>query len=105
MFINLTPHEIHLPNQVIPPDGRVARCKELSLPIFGHRDGAESVELIFRAYGYIVDLPEPIECVIFIVSAMVRMAWPGRKDLASPGDLVRDEKGNIVGCLNLVVNP
>ena len=42
--------------------------------------------------------------VLLIVSAMVRQALPDRKDLASPGDLVRDENGAVIGCGNLIIN-
>lgn len=35
---------------------------------------------------------------------MTGVACPDRLDLLSPGDLVRDEKGVIVGCTNFVMN-
>lgn len=104
MFINLTPHEIRIGDRVIPPSGKVARCEEITTPA-GTFDG---VELINRKYGQVHGLPEPgakkFDGTFYIVSAMVRMALPDRIDLASPGDLVRDETGKIVGCKNLVVN-
>lgn len=99
-IINLTPHEIRLPDRTIEPSGTVARCREISRPA-GTCDG---VELIARRYAEVLDLPERLEDTLLIVSALVRMARPERRDLASPGDLIRDESGNIIGTKNLVVN-
>lgn len=101
MLINLTPHPIVFPDRIIPPTAPAARCTELSAPA-GDFDG---VLLITRTYSSVSDLPEPIAETMYIVSAMVRMALPERHDLASPGDLVRDAAGVIVGCKNLVINP
>jgi len=54
--------------------------------------------------GAVENLPEPAEGRLLIVSALVRLACPERKDLASPGTLLRDAEGKIVGCSSLVVN-
>ncbi len=43
----------------------------------------------------------PIEGVGYIVSLAVAQAARDRKDLFVPDDLVRDEKGVIVGCRRL----
>ena len=100
MIINLTPHEIHLPDRVIPPSGTVPRCVELTVDS-GDFDG---VAVVCRSYGAVSDLPEPTEGTLYIVSMLVRLACPDRHDLASPGDLVRDRDGKIIGAKNLVVN-
>jgi hypothetical protein len=99
-FINLTPHDINVDERTVPTCGQVARCQEISYPVSTHA----GVELINRIYGEVLDLPKPEQGVIYIVSAMVRMALPYRNDLASPGDLVRDKNGQITGCKNLVIN-
>lgn len=101
-IINLTPHAIHLPNRTIEPSGQVARCQEWTLPA-GTFDG---IVLIRREYGAVEELPEYVHKSgnLYIVSMMVRQALPERIDLASPGDLIRDESGQIIGCKNLVVN-
>lgn len=44
------------------------------------------------------------EGIYLLVSAMVREALPLRKDLVSPGQLLRDDDGNVIGCLGLVGN-
>lgn len=41
---------------------------------------------------------------VFIVSTLVRLAHPERRDLASPGELVRNEAGQPIGCRGLIVN-
>lgn len=99
-LINLTPHAINLPGLTVPPSGTVARCRELTESA-GTLNG---VEFVTRRYGAVEGLPEPEEGVVYIVSALVRLALPERCDLASPGDLIRDETGQIVGARNLVIN-
>lgn len=105
MLINLTPHVINLlPDGrdpiILHPGDQPARCSEIT-----SNDGiASGVPLVRKEYGAVTGLPEPEDGVLYVVSALVRMALPERKDLASPGDLVRDESGKPVGCRNLVVN-
>lgn len=74
-------------NHIIPPSGSVARCAATSTPA-----------------GAVEGLPDPSTGILFIVSALVRSAVPARADVASPGDLVRDAAGAVIGCRNLVVN-
>ena len=100
MLVNLTPHPINLAGQIIPLSGQLARCSEI-ISEAGQFDG---VSLINLAYGPVAGLPDPQPGTLYIVSALVRLALPGRSDLASPGTLVRDEAGKVVGCQNLVVN-
>lgn len=100
MFINLTPHTINLPTGPIEPSGQVARCAEISTDAKTH----DGVPLVTREYGPVTGLPKSEPNVLYIVSAMVRMASPDRIDLASPGDLERDVDGKISGAKNLVVN-
>ena len=100
MFVNLTPHEIHLPTGTIPPSGALARCEEESVAA-GTIDG---VPALTRRYGAVHDLPPFHEGVWLIVSHMCRVACPERLDLVSPGDLTRDADGRITGCTNLIVN-
>ena len=101
MIVNLTPHAIHFPGCTIEPSGIIARCAEDTIPS-GLFDG---IEIIRRSYGKVYDLPEPQGNTLYVVSLLVRQACPNRHDLASPGDLVRDESGTIVGAKNLVINP
>lgn len=45
----------------------------------------------------------PEATTVYVVSALVRLALPYRRDLASPGPLVRDADGQPVGCRGLEV--
>ena len=100
-FVNLTPHAVVVVGgPTLPPSGSVARCASSSTPAGEHG----GVGLVRTVFGAVKGLPEPEAGVIFVVSALVRAAVPGRSDVASPGDLVRDAAGAVVGCRNLVVN-
>lgn len=106
LFKNLTPHIITILDDdntlvmSLRPQGIVARVQsrcEVVAVVGG-------VPLQRQVLGQIQDLPEPAEGFLLVVSAMVRMALPERKDLCSPGDLVRGTDGNPVGCKGLVCN-
>ena len=104
-LVNLTPHALNLilasgEVRTVAPSGNVARCATVS-EVVGEVNG---VALSRTTYGEVVGLPEATEGTLFVVSALVRSAVPHRKDVASPGDLVRDAGGNVVGCKGLVVN-
>jgi len=60
--------------------------------------------IVTRHYGKVENLPNPLLDTWYIVSHMTRVACPNRFDLLSPGDLVRNEKGEILGCTNFVIN-
>lgn len=67
-------------------------------------DTIEGIDIYEVVYGEVTGLPEFKEGVYYVVSAMVRQALPHRKDLLSPGQLIRNEKGQPIGCLGLVRN-
>ena len=101
---NLTPHAIHIITEggtvTVAPSGTVARCSSASTPA-GEVNG---IALSRTTFGAVTGLPEPVEGVILVVSALVRAALPTRTDLASPGELVRDAAGAVIGCKGLIVN-
>ncbi len=106
MFINLTPHAINLyfPNGesvTIPPSGTVARAKEITTVVGTGVPG--SIRVVSITYGEVEGVPE-FDGNTYLVSALVRAALPRRFDVLSPGELVRDEKGAVVGCRALVMN-
>jgi len=100
MIKNLTPHEVNINGVIFPPSGIIARVSQKNI-VIGEFD---EITLIRALYGDVVDLPEYKYDELLIVSAMVRTALPDRYDLASPGDLIRDEVGSIIGCKNLIIN-
>lgn len=97
MFINLTPHEINetTTGLVIPSTGiaRVRQCSRNEAIVDG-------VQLFRSEYeGSIQGLPEPVEGVIYIVSALALNAVPAeRTDVVAPGNVVRNEAGIVIGC-------
>ena len=50
-----------------------------------------------------MDLCDEMDGVILIVSTLVKNASPDRKDLVSPGELIRNEAGQPVGCKGFCV--
>lgn len=101
MFVNLTPHKINIHTDsetvVVSPSGQVARVETKSERI-GEIDG---IEIFSTTYGDVIDLPDPSEGVNYIVSGMVAQQVPWRVDVYSPGDLIRNEQGQPVGCRGL----
>jgi hypothetical protein len=102
-LVNLTPHSvtIHAPNGAVvtlPPSEGIARVATEATQV-GTVDGFP----VYREeYGEVTGLPEPQEGTHYIVSALVRAASPDRGDLLSPGRLVRDDQGRVIGCEGFV---
>ena len=105
-FVNLTPHQVVLCGQVVPPSGSIARVA-VTRTHYGTHGG---VPMFLSEYGEvtvageITAIPERTSDTMYIVSAMVRLALSSRIDIGSPADLVRDGAGNIVGANSLDVN-
>ena len=101
---NFTPHNVVvIVNEskiVIPSDGiaRVTETKNVAPSIVV--DGV-IIETFISSFGEVENLPPQEEGVMVIVSALVASAAKGRDDLLVPGELVRDDGGNIVGCKSL----
>lgn len=105
-FVNLTPHDLNVVAhdgsvRVFPKSGSVARVSVQRLP----REGLDGVLVSANVYGDVEGLPEPVEGVALVVSALVLARVPNRLDVFAPGELVRDEGGNVVGCKGLTGNP
>ena len=102
---NFTPHNVvivinELEKIAIPSDGiaRVTETKSITPSI--DVDGVV-IETFTSSFGEVENLPPQEEGVMVIVSALVADATKGRDDLLVPGELVRDDGGNIVGCKSL----
>jgi hypothetical protein len=101
-FVNLTPHDVTVVSggkiKKYIRDGTVARVTETVTLAFSI-DDCDINDVVF---GEVVGLPAPTDGVCFIVSAMVKEAvkksGSGRNDCVSPGNLIRDEKGEVIGC-------
>nr|DAW83518.1 MAG TPA: hypothetical protein [Caudoviricetes sp.] len=110
MLKNLTPHEvcIYKLNGVTPDLDLVIEAGEevarVSCEYIKVDKKVDGIDLYRPVFGEVTGLPEYSEGVYLLVSAMVREALPLRSDLVSPGQLLRDDDGNVIGCLGLVVN-
>lgn len=98
-FVNLTPHPVILAGQILPSAGQ-ARCQEYTAAT----QAVDGVLLIRRGYTSVEGLPGPKPGTIYIVSMLVRMVLPRRLDLASPGQVERDERGQVTAAHSLVLN-
>ena len=95
-FVNLTPHTINevVTGLEIPPSGTVARVAASSTVV----DNINGVPIYTTTYGDVVGLPDSQPGVYYVVSGAVLAARPDRKDLLAPGELVRDNNGQPIGC-------
>lgn len=106
IYRNLTPHALSVKaldgaTVVIPPDERgVARVVYDRLPPEQTNIAGHEVQIsVAGSPREIVGLPDPEEDVILIVAKAVADAAPaGRGDLMSPGRLLRDADGKVIGC-------
>ena len=119
---NLTPHAVRIfaadgktELLTVPPSGAVARVAvtrqetgvvpiEMDADRLMARDPLAGIPVFVGTYGQVTGLPEPVNGTVYIVSAMVRQAVPRRRDVLSPGELIRDDKGQPVGCRGLEAN-
>ena len=106
-IVNLTPHQLMVFDAAgesllatIEPTAPAARCSTKS-ETAGQVNG---LPLFTTSYGEVADLPEQQADTMLVVSLVVRQACPDRKDLASPGELLRDANGQPRGCKGLAVN-
>ena len=102
---NFTPHNVVIVMNettkiVIPSDGiaRVTETKTVAPSI--DVDGV-IIETFVSSFGEVENLPPQEDGVMVIVSALVASAAKDRNDLLVPGELVRDNDGNIIGCKSL----
>ena len=96
--INLTPHQVKLvtPSGVtsFEPSDVVARCATTSEAVFVN---GIDFPLTKTTFGEVEGLPEEKPDTMYIVSGLV-LAQSGRKDLLAPGNLVRNDQGQVIGC-------
>lgn len=113
-LVNLTPHPITVfppdtpelypadggpvPLAILVPSGVTARLSSVELePPETVSVAGVDVPVARVAYGPLEGLPGPREGVRYVVSALTAVT-SGRPDLVVPHDLVRNERGTVVGC-------
>ncbi|MES2692305.1 MAG: hypothetical protein V4773_02455 [Verrucomicrobiota bacterium] len=107
-LVNLCPH----PVCILHEDGSKSVLPQAGVARVGvdYRSGGtvevegKPVQIIQGVYGEVVGLPEPGAECFYLVSHMVRMALPKRRDLLSPANMVRDGEGNILACRMFEMN-
>ena len=105
---NLTPHDIKIlfedgTTLNVPASGEVARVASTNDTVGGVMTDGGTVPIKAVTYGEVTGLPkyDPEKSVYYLVSSLVAARVPDRRDVLVPGDFVRDEKGNIIGCKSL----
>lgn len=104
-LVNLTPHTITLVDEYgrvikdIPPSGNVVRVLTTDTPT---NETAFGTQIVHKKFDSLVGLPDPVSGVQYIVSAISALyaaQFLGRTaDLLTPGTLVRNTDGSVVGC-------
>lgn len=104
-IVNLTPHElnIHVGEEIrVIPSSGVARANET---VTSSDKDVDGIALNLVSYGEVVNLPEETENVIYVVSVLtalsLRATGVNRNDVYFVGELVRNEKGMVIGCKSL----
>ena len=106
IYRNLTPHALQVKSQdggfitILPDAEGPARVIYDHLPPEQVTIGGSEVAVaVAGPVREIVGLPDPQPDIVFIVAKAVADAAPrARGDLMSPGRLIRDEDGTVVGC-------
>ena len=99
-IINKTPHPVNMldaENRIIkifPKSTGMIRVPETQETI-GELQG---IPITSTKWGQTTDVPEPMKGIFYIVSQLVRTAYPYRTDLLVPKQVVRDSDSNILGC-------
>lgn len=63
--------------------------------------GIGTIPVSIPTFGAVAGLPAPEPGTAYVVSAMVREASRDRRDVYSPGELVRGTDGQPIGCRGL----
>lgn len=110
-FINATPHELNIIREdgsvlTLSPSGHAVRVGTDRI-LKGTRSGVQFFEVAYGAVDFDgLNLEEVFEgSLIVIVSAIVLAALPltYATHFASPGDLVRNDEGQPIGCKGLTI--
>lgn len=104
-IINLTPHPLKIQRQ----DGSVLELAKPEVGTLVPRRTAKSVQMepieglsiSTTIFGEVENLPAEEDNTIFVVSRLVVDGATHRTDLFAPGELLRDEQGNIIGAKGL----
>lgn len=101
-LVNLTPHILNIiaadgSTVDIPPSGNIARVGSISSIVAT----VNGININRQTFGKIMDLPDPQDDVVYIVSRMVKDRVPDRDDVVVPGVPFRDTDGKVIGAWGL----
>lgn len=100
-LVNLTPHVISLPNgTLIEPSGYVARAN-LQTRQLAEWNGIAFFDSELKSVS---NVPAQSVGTYYIVPVIVRVNLPTRPDLISPTRLIKNHKGEVIGCGAFEVN-
>jgi hypothetical protein len=101
-IINYTPHEISIKQNgefiKIAPSGVVCRVSQKTVKV----SNINGIDIFASVFGDVENAP-PVDENVYIVSALCKQKLKdtGSNNVYSPGQLIRDEKGNVIGCNGL----
>lgn len=104
-IINLTAHNVNICGingniiKTYEPSGMVAR----NAFYYEQIDTIDGVSIMVKKNERIVNLPDPKDGTIYIVSDIVRVTCGDRADLVSPAQQVKIN-GRVVGCMAFTSN-
>lgn len=96
-LVNLTTHNVNelYTGKTYAPSNRVARVKTTTNVV----DNVDGCPIVATDISAIIGLPEPVEGVTYIVSALVLNSASSRTDLVATGNVKRDDvTGRVLGC-------
>jgi len=104
-FVNLTPHDVNVVMTdgsivTFERSGTIARCSVDTELV----DRVNGIELSRATFGAVDNVPDSVPDTWYIVSMLVRNALSYRDDLVSPGELVRNSDGVVIGCKGFTCN-
>lgn len=103
MIINMTPHPVNIVDEnnevveIFPKSGNLIRLSSstVSVGMIGN------IPITKTKFGAAEGLPDYKDDVFYVVSQLVKSAFPDRGDLLVPAEVVRDADGRIIGCKSL----
>ena len=103
-FYNCCPHDV----VIILQDGSAVTFNKCDTPARVYNDintvfNINKVPILQRSGGNVINLPEPQDGVLYIVSEIVQKARPDRADLLCPGPTIKNEFNVILGCSGLML--
>ena len=104
-IINQTGHDINVYDRAVnhlrdfPAAGEeVPRCNEEQEI---NQEYINNFPVTWQFLGDVVNLPDEQPGTFYIVSRMVALAAPERRDLLIPGPLIKEKDGEVIGCKGL----